>query len=127
MARHLLGGRWFGTALFQRCERSWVRCGAVCYLRIANDSRPRCYFLRGKSRVASLKVVTVPRLEVSAAVVCVQLSKLVTYEMEINFTTITFSTDSVTVLQYIRNTTRRFNVFVANRLTVIHSASKVCQ
>ena len=42
--------------------------------------------------------------------------------MEINFTKITFWT----VLQYIRNTTRRFNVFVANRLTVIHTASKAC-
>ena len=126
--------RWFGTCLKDvglelHCfsDTSEVGYGAVCYLRIANDSRPRCYFLLGKSRVAPLKVVTVPGLELSAAVVCVKLSKLFTKEMEINFTKITFWTDSMAVLQYIRNSTRRFNVFVANRLTVIHSASKVCQ
>ena len=47
-------------------------------------------------------------------------SSLIRGELEISIDHVIFWTDSVTVLQYIRNETRRFHRFVATRLEEIH-------
>ena len=49
----------------------------------------------------------------------VQISNLIRGELEIPIDRVTFWTDSVTMLQYTRNETRRFHCFVATRLEEI--------
>lgn len=78
-----------------------------------------CTLVMGKSRVASLKIVTVPRLELTA-VLAVKVDKEIRKELELPFSCVVFWTDSTIVLRYLRNTSRRFQTFVANRLQVIH-------
>ena len=71
-----------------------------------------------------LKQVAIPRLELSAAVVSVQLDKAVTRELDLPLTEkFVFWTDSTSVLRYIRNETKRFHTFVANRIAIIRDGS----
>ncbi|XP_020625286.1 uncharacterized protein LOC110062683 [Orbicella faveolata] len=72
-----------------------------------------------KSRVAPLKPVTIPRLELTAALVSVKTSSILQRELEYDQITEMYWTDSKVVFGYINNDARRFHVFVANRVQQI--------
>ena len=99
--------------------------GTVSYLRLENvDGDVHCSFIIGKSRVAPLKQTTIPRLELTAATVAVRTDKMLKSELEIPIDETKFWTDSMVVIRYIRNTSTRFQTFVANRLAVIREGSE---
>lgn len=104
--------------------RVWLRSGIV-----SSNCRCQstCSFVLGKSRVAPLKVVSIPRLELTAAVVAVKFNCLIRNEIEYPIQETFYWTDSTTVLQYIRNESRRFQTFVANRVAMIHDESAPSQ
>ncbi|XP_031435546.1 uncharacterized protein LOC116223386 [Clupea harengus] len=81
----------------------------------------------GKSRVAPLKLITIPRLELTAAVVAVMVDKMLQQELKIPLQQSIFWTDSTTVLRYIDSETARFKTFVANRIVLIREATKPSQ
>ncbi|XP_057184323.1 uncharacterized protein LOC130550835 [Triplophysa rosa] len=78
----------------------------------------------GKSRVAPLKQITIPRMELAAAVVAVNIDKMLKEELEVKLLESTFWTDSTTVLRYIENEKLRFKTFVANRIAIIRESTK---
>ena len=86
-----------------------------------------CSFIMGKSRLAPVKAVSIPRLELMAAVLAVTVDQFIKEELEIKVTDTIYWTDSTSVLQYIRNESRRFKTFVANRVAKIHNASTPSQ
>ena len=91
--------------------------GQCSYLRLENDMRNvNCAFVMGKARVTPLKPVTIPRLELTAALVSVNVSEQLQRELEYEKMVEHFWTDSKVVLGYIANETKRFHVFVANRV-----------
>ena len=98
-----------------------LRCyGSCCYLRMGDSAgHNSCSFIIGKARVAPLKAVSIPRLELTAAVLSVRLYLLVTKELDLPNCNCVFWTDSTATLQCIQNNTKRFPVFVANRLAII--------
>ena len=69
----------------------------------------------GKSRVTSKKYVTIPRLELVAAVLSVKIAALIRRELDIEWKNETFWTDSKVVLGYINNNTKKFKIFVTNQ------------
>jgi len=77
-----------------------------------------CSFVIGKARVTPLKPITVPCLELTAAVVSVKTSEQLQRELEYEEVRDVFWTDSKVVLGYIANETR-FHIFVANRVLQI--------
>jgi len=81
----------------------------------------------GKSRVAPLKPVTIPRLELTAAVCSVRISQQLRRELERTIDQEYFWTDSKVVLGYIANESRRFHVFVAKRVQEIQENTSVDQ
>ena len=81
------------------------------------------FLLGSKSRLAPIRSISIPRLELSAAVLAVRVNHSMIRALCASIDRVFFWTDSTAVLRYIRNTTSRFHVFVANRLAVIHDGS----
>ena len=77
--------------------------------------------------MAPLKQLSIPRLELQAAVLAVRLYCVVKQELTVNIKDTIFWSDSKTVLQYIANESRRFHTFVANRVSEIHYPTESTQ
>ena len=93
--------------------------GAACYLRQVNqDGNVHVSLVMGKSRVSPMKYTTIPRLELTASTVAARLGVLINAEIPM-IKEIKFWVDSQIVLGYIRNESRRFKIFVANRSQII--------
>lgn len=89
--------------------------GQCSYIRLSDDQdNIHCLLVMAKSRVTPLKSITIPRLELTAAVVSVRMNLLLRNELEYTNMTESFWTDSSVVLGYIANNSRRVHVFVAN-------------
>ena len=89
--------------------------GQCSYLRLKDENgNIHCALVMAKSRVAPLKNITIPRLELTAAVVSAKVSSFLRRELEYEDVKEVFWTDSQAVLGYINNEVRRFHVFVAN-------------
>lgn len=58
--------------------------GVVSYLLLTNDrGEKHVSFLMGKSRVAPLKQITIPRMELTAAMVAVKIDRMLKKELEV--------------------------------------------
>ena len=93
---------------------------AVAYLKVDMDVG----FVIGKAKLAPLSVHTIPRLELGAAVLAVEIAELVSRELDVKIDDMKFYTDSKVVLGYIHNVTRRFYVYVSNRVERIRKFSR---
>ena len=97
---------------------------AVSYLRFADEQgRVHCSFVMGKTRNAPVKELTIPRLELQAAVLTTRLKKMILRELDLPIDKAFMWSDSKTVLQYIANQTKRFHTFVSNRVAEIHETT----
>ncbi|XP_067948721.1 uncharacterized protein [Watersipora subatra] len=97
---------------------------ACTYLRLINpNGTTSCALLIGKSRVSPLKPITVPRLELQAAVMATRLGTMVKKELRVHVDSEHYWTDSKIVLGYIANDTKQFRMYVANRVQEIKDAS----
>ncbi|RXN38500.1 hypothetical protein ROHU_001053 [Labeo rohita] len=106
-------------------DASTLAIAAVAYLRVVTvDGQCHVGFIMAKSKLAPYPAHTVPCLELCAAVLAVELAELITEELDLNLTAVKFYTDSKIVLRYIHNTSRRFYVYVANRVAQIRSSTK---
>ncbi|XP_036347004.1 uncharacterized protein LOC118756341, partial [Rhagoletis pomonella] len=92
---------------------------AVAYLRICKGEDVDIAFVAAKSRCAPLKGMTIPRLELQAAVLGSRLQKSVVEYHDFNIHRIVLWSDSKTVLLWIRSTTREYKQFVAGRIAEI--------
>ena len=98
---------------------------AVAYLRLKDVfNRIHCAFVMGKARLAPVREISIPRLELTAAVISVKLSKIIREELDMTIDQVHYWTDSTSVLKCINNESKRFHTFESNRLTVIHNGSK---
>lgn len=105
-------------------DASEVAYGAVAYLRLVNASGDvHCSFVTGKSRLSPVKLVTIPRLELSGAVLSTRLDRMIREEIELAVDESIYWTDSTCVLRYIENEEKRFQTFVANRVAAIREQS----
>ncbi|XP_072046826.1 uncharacterized protein [Amphiura filiformis] len=121
-------GKVKSTQLHHFSDASLKGYGTVSYLRSENeDGDIHCALVIAKARVAPVKQVTVPRLELNASTVAVRVNTMIQHELDIPINKTVFWTDSMTVLRYINNEAARFKTFVANRLGVIHDGSHASQ
>ena len=94
--------------------------GAVAYVRtMYKNGEISCYLLMSRSRLAPIKVLTIVRLELQSAVLGVRLYNVIIEETPLEFKRVCFWTDSMITLQYLNNETKRFKIFVANRVSEI--------
>lgn len=84
-------------------------------------------FIAAKSRVAPLKKLTIPRLELQGAVLASRLGKTILKESRLKFEKSVFFLDSKIVLAWICSETRRFKPFVSVRVGEIQDNSDPAQ
>ncbi|XP_013856679.1 uncharacterized protein LOC106512653, partial [Austrofundulus limnaeus] len=106
-------------------DASLIAIGAVAYLHtVSCDGQHHVGFVMAKSKLAPRPAHTVPRLELCAAVLSVEMYELIRDELDIKLDSVKFHTDSRIVLGYIHNTSRRFHMYVANRVTRIRASTQ---
>ncbi|XP_011672748.2 uncharacterized protein LOC100889831 [Strongylocentrotus purpuratus] len=109
-------------------DASEVAYGAVSYLVMRNEEgEVHSSIIMAKSRLAPVKTVTIPRLELMAATLAVNMDVVIRGELDLPVKKSYFWTDSMIVLHYIKNEHRRFRVFVSNRVAMIHNATEIDQ
>nr|XP_049466972.1 uncharacterized protein LOC125908320 [Anopheles coluzzii] len=105
-------------------DASEVAYGACIYARCEDQQgRVRVSLLASKSRVAPLKRVTLPRLELCAAVLGAHLHHRVRRAMGIDTTESFFWSDSTVTLNWIASPPNTWKTFVANRVAEIQNYS----
>ena len=113
-------GRIVAAQLHNMSDASQTGYGQCSYLRLVDENgRIHCSLVLGKARVAPLRSVTIPRLELTAATVSVRVASVLKEELDYEELQDFYWTDSKVVLGFIRNESRRFHVYVANRVQFI--------
>ncbi|XP_063436746.1 uncharacterized protein LOC134718184 [Mytilus trossulus] len=118
------------SAVYDPLDASSNGYGQCSYVRLFNfKHQVHCALVIGKSRVVPLKPITIPKLELTAAVIAVNISAILRDELEYSDKNVTeyFWTDSNVVLGYIANDSSRFHVFVANRVQQIRDNTEPFQ
>ena len=83
-------------------------------------------FVLGKARVAPMKVMTVPKLELQAALLAARLKREICRALTVFVDKVFMWTDSTIVLQWI-NSTNKHPIFIANRVSEILENTSVDQ
>ncbi|XP_064644727.1 uncharacterized protein LOC135498401 [Lineus longissimus] len=109
-------------------DASQFAYGQCSYARMINSQgQIHCSLIMGKARVAPLRPVTIPRLELTAAVLSAKVAATLRRELSLEIDEETLWTDSKVTLGYIQNEARRFHVFVSNRVQQIRDSSEPSQ
>lgn len=106
------------------CDASERAYGSVAYLSTEDvQSNIQVAFLAARSRVAPKKQLSIPRLELCAALTGAQLGTVLTKELTLEIHNCVYWTDSTTVLAWLQSDSCRYKVFVGTRITEIQELS----
>lgn len=100
---------------------------AVAFLRFNKDETIGCNIVASKTRVAPLKFVSIPRLELQAAVVGARLANTITDALSVKISRKYYWTDSRDVLCWLNSDHRRYSQFVAFRVSEILETTEANQ
>ncbi|XP_039760428.1 uncharacterized protein LOC120634101 [Pararge aegeria] len=109
-------------------DSSETAYGAVIFLRVTDaKGQVRVFLVCSKARVVPLKRISLPRLELCAAVLLSDLYLFVrdSYLSRISFDATYFWSDSTVVLSWLRSPATRWATFVANRVSHIQSITTI--
>ncbi|XP_071868023.1 uncharacterized protein [Bombus fervidus] len=102
------------------CDASERAYGACVYLRtITAEGQVWTRLLTAKSKVAPLKSLTIPRLELSGALLLTSLTTAVLQALRNNISRTVYWTDSTIVIHWINISPHMLKTFVANRVADI--------
>ena len=101
-------------------DASTLGYGQCSYLRMINgEDKIHCALVMAKSRVTPSRPVTIPRLELTAALLSVKISTFLKKERKYDAISEVFWTDSEVARGYISNDAKRFHIFVTDRVQQI--------
>ncbi|XP_067660546.1 uncharacterized protein [Haliotis asinina] len=99
--------------------------GAVAFLRTVYQGKVYVSFVQARSRVAPKRQLSIPRLELSAALVGAQLADMLNRELTLPIERVTLWSDSTTVLSWLKSDSCRYKVFVGTRVAEIQTLTNV--
>ncbi|KAI9549120.1 hypothetical protein GHT06_007526 [Daphnia sinensis] len=105
-------------------DASSVAYAAVAYLRCQFEQKVTVNFVMAKGRLAPLKPTTVPRLELRAAVLAVELSLVIKKELRLPILDVEYHSDSQIVLHQLHSNGTKQPTFVNKRREYILQHSK---
>lgn len=118
--RHAFGKNHNKMEIHGFCDASEMAYGACIYIKTTNEFKAvTVNLLCAKSRVAPLKNISLPRLELCAALLLSQLYQQVMQSLTISAGATYLWSDSTITLAWIRGEPSRWVPFVANRVTEI--------
>ena len=99
---------------------------AVGFLRarLASSHKTQISFIFGKVRVAPMKALSIPKLELQAALLATRLKNDILAALTVSINHVYMWTDSTTVLQWLHST-EKLPVFVANRVGEILESTTI--
>ncbi|XP_035222007.1 uncharacterized protein LOC118194903 [Stegodyphus dumicola] len=103
------------------CETAF---GAVLYLQSRSSEQCSTELLYSKSRVSSLKKISVPRLEVCARLLLAQLVKKALSALKLDISEVFLWSDSMIALACIATSPHSLKTFVRNRVTKIQNLTE---
>lgn len=102
-------------------DSSQLAYGAALYMRSTNEAGDvQINLIAAKTRVAPIKKLTIPRLELSAAHLLAKLTKKVMDQLRLNSVQSYSWSDSQIVLHWLSKQPSKWPTFVANRTAQIH-------
>ncbi|XP_075157794.1 uncharacterized protein LOC142231060 [Haematobia irritans] len=123
--------RWFSWSpncyidLHCFCDASNIAYAAVVYCRIVSAGKIFVNILQAKSKVTPIKTISIPRLELCAAKLLVDLTNSVNQSLNgFGIRDIFYWSDSSTVLSWLQKPPSTWTVYVANRVSHIQHYSK---
>jgi len=123
--------RWYQTIDKARLElhgfadASEKAYAGVVYLRVITPNGAHVSLIAAKTRVASLKAMTLPRLELCAALLTANLLKVVSQTLGLASDNIKAWSDSTIALAWISSYPARWKTYVANRVAAIQESFPV--
>ncbi|KAI4901242.1 hypothetical protein NFI96_027279, partial [Prochilodus magdalenae] len=122
--RHMIGMLHFRRRNDEH-DASTKAIGAVAYLKAIDEyGNSTVGFILGKAKLVPVSKPTIPRLELCAAVLAVEMAELIIDEIDLKMDTVKFYCDSKVVLEYIHNEVKRFYVYIHNRVQRIRQSTK---
>ncbi|GFT87924.1 uncharacterized protein TNCV_800171 [Trichonephila clavipes] len=108
-------------------DASTAAYGAVLYAQSISEEDVSTRLLCSKSRVAPVKPITIPRLELCACVLLSQLLEKVLHSLTLPIQQIMLWTDSNIVLAWIQRSPEQLKTFIGNRIKIIQRLTQNCQ
>lgn len=100
--------------------------GACIYVRSVNSSgEVRTRLLCSKSKVAPIKSITLPRLELCACLLLANLSSKVKNNLDFEVHSCFFYSDSTIALSWIKSEPQKWKIFIANRVAEIQELTDI--
>ncbi|GFW48306.1 integrase catalytic domain-containing protein [Trichonephila clavipes] len=106
------------------CDASKKAYAACVFLRVEYEENVFVKLIQAKARVAPLKDISIPRLELLSCTIGTRLAASVKNDLNLPDVRIYYLTDSMTALAWIQRT-RDWGVFVSNRVKEIRNLSDV--
>lgn len=123
--RHVIGSNPQYLEMHIFVDASQTAYGSCIYIRtVGSDLGITMRLLCSKAKVAPIKPISIPRLELCAALLGARLYSKVISCLRCTFSKIIFWTDSTIVLGWLRMTPNRLKTFVQSRVAEIHELCK---
>ncbi|GFY36753.1 integrase catalytic domain-containing protein [Trichonephila clavipes] len=106
-------------------DASEAAYGAVVYLQcFLHNGAAKVSILASKSRVAPIRVISIPRLELCACVLLAQLVKKIRSTLRLNRSDSVLHTDSTIALAWLNTPANRLKTFVVNRVAKVQELTE---
>ncbi|XP_060861787.1 uncharacterized protein LOC132938793 [Metopolophium dirhodum] len=107
-------------------DASLLAYGACLYIRCSSNKNIHVTkLICAKSKIAPLKIISLPRLELCAAVILARLANKVLPKLKLNIKNKYFWTDSSITLAWITSPSSRWKTFVAHRVSEIQDMTRL--
>lgn len=107
------------------CDASTAAYGACIYMRsVDQNNSVHISLVTAKSKVAPIKPLSIPRLELCSALILAKLQAKVTNSLTMPINNFYYWSDSKIVLSWIRTPVNLLKIFIANRVHEIQTLTK---
>ncbi|GFW13380.1 integrase catalytic domain-containing protein [Trichonephila clavipes] len=123
--RYILTDSYVKLILLGYTDASESAYGAVvCMHSVKEEGTTTTKLVGSKSRVAPIKVISIPRLELSACLLLAQLVGKVRLSLQLHLAKVLLPTDSTIAIAWINTPTNQLKTFVGNRVSKIQTLTE---